>query len=162
MFEAANAEFTGRLPLAVSIEGEFPDAFQGGTLPPWPTAEGEDPAAEPSGQDSAAALDPQPAELVVIGCSKMFEDMVLQSGHQNALLLMNIVDSLAHGDALVSIRSKILSERSIKQVSDSTKLGYRLFAVVLVPLLLIAYGIFRAGVRRKEAALYRETLRRRR
>ncbi len=161
VFNPTGAEMIGRLPLALLVEGEFPDGFQGETLPEWPAA----PAAEgqaPPPPDTAAPLDPQPARLVLIGCAKMFDDMVLQSGQHNALFLMNIVDSLVHGDDLISIRSKVMTQRSLKMVGDSHKLFYRMFVVILVPVLLIAYGVFRVGVRRKEAAIYRESLRLRR
>ena len=40
------------------------------------------------------------------------------------------------------------------------KVFWRLFTVLVVPALIAAYGIFRAGLRRKEAARYRENLRR--
>jgi len=82
-------------------------------------------------------------------------------GHQNPLLLLNAVDALAYGEDLISIRAKIVSQRTIRVAGDSEKLFYRVFAVVLMPVLLVAYGIFRAGVRRKDAALYRENLGRR-
>lgn len=161
VFNPSGAEIVSRLPLGVMVEGEFPDGFQGETLPEWPAAPAaEDRPAPPP--DSGSPLDPKPAKLVLLGCAKMFDDMVLQSGQHNALFLLNLVDSLVHGDDLISIRSKVLSQRSIKLVGDSQKLLYRVFVVALVPLLLIAYGVFRAGVRRKEAALYRESLRRRR
>jgi ABC-type uncharacterized transport system involved in gliding motility auxiliary subunit len=154
-FSTKDRQFLGRQPLAALVTGEFPDTFQGEPLPPWPAAGGED---EPQPEaDHAPPLSPAPAQLLVIGCAKMFDDQVLQAG-QNALLLLNAVDGLAHGSDLISIRSKQLTERVIKPVSDSKKFGYRLFVTALVPAALAVFGISRAAVRRKEAALYREQL----
>ncbi|MBK7703876.1 MAG: hypothetical protein IPI34_13805 [bacterium] len=87
----------------------------------------------------------------MIGCAKMFDDMGLQAG-QNALLLLNAVDALTHGEEMISIRSKALTQRVIRPVDDGEKLFYRLFAAVLVPAALAVFGLLRAAKRRKEAA----------
>ncbi len=70
---------------------------------------------------------------------------------QNALFLLNAVDALAYGNDLISIRAKAMTQRSIRPVSNGEKLAYRIFAVILIPVLLAIYGLFRAGARRKEA-----------
>jgi ABC-type uncharacterized transport system involved in gliding motility auxiliary subunit len=138
------------LPLAALIEGDFPDTFAGVDVPEWPAAAPAEDGQEPPA-DVVTPLAPAPAKLVLTGCAKMFDDMALQAG-QNGLFLLNAVDALAYGDDLISIRSKALTMRSIRPVSDGEKLAYRLFAVVLVPVLLVIYGLIRAGARRKEAA----------
>ena len=89
----------------------------------------------------------------------MFDDSLL-GAMQNGLLLMNGVDYLAGSQALLSIRAKSLTNRVIKPVDAQAKLFWRLFTVLLVPVVIAAYGIFRAGLRRKEAARYRDNLRR--
>ncbi len=141
-FNPSGKEMVGPRPLAIMLEGQFPDAWQGKPVPAWP-----DSAAD----DQVAPLAEQPAKLILVGCAKMFDDMALQAG-QNGLLLLNCVDALAHGEDLISIRSKALTQRLIRPVSDSEKLLFRLFTVVLVPVLLAVYGLVRAGRRRKEAA----------
>ncbi len=159
---STNKEFLGPQPLAVLIEGEFPDSFQGRSVPDWPkdptAATAEDSLAQgPDAATNVTPLTPAPAKLVLIGCAKMFEDAILGAG-QNPLLLLNTVDALAHGEDLISIRSKMLTQRVIKPVGDSQKLFYRIFVVVLVPVVLAIFGIARAAMRRKEAALYRQQL----
>ena len=141
-FNPNGKEMVGPQPLAMLLEGQFPDTWQGKETPAWPDSDqvGE-----------VAPLELQPAKLILVGCAKMFDDMALQAG-QNALLLLNCVDALAHGEDLISIRSKALTQRTIRPVGESQKLLFRLFTVVLVPVLLAIYGLVRAGRRRKEAA----------
>ena len=91
------------------------------------------------------------ARLVLVGCAKMFDDMALQAGH-NSLFLLNAVDGLTHGEDLISIRSKILTQRIIRPVSDGEKIAFRFLTVALLPVLLVIFGLMRANNRRKEAA----------
>ncbi len=155
-FQPSKGDFLGPQPLAALLTGNFPDTFQARALPPWPAKPGAT-AATPPPPDTAPALKPTSAQLLVIGDAKMFEDEIAQAG-QNALFLLNAVDGLALGADLISIRSKMMTERSIKAVTDSQKFGWRLFVIGLVPVILAVYGVSRATLRRKEAALYREQL----
>jgi len=154
----SNKEFLGPVPLGVLVEGEFPDAFAGRSVPEWPA----DPTApadslEQGPVDTVTPLAAAPTKLVLFGCAKMFDDAILGAG-QNPLLLLNTVDALAHGEDLISIRSKMLTQRIIKPAGDNEKLAYRIFVVVVVPVALALFGIIRAAMRRKEAALYRQHL----
>jgi ABC-2 type transport system permease protein len=164
-FNEANKDFLGPQPLAVMLEGEFPDTFEGKSVPQWPgkganaeaATAGDEGPADSEQTITVAPLAPRPAKLLVLGCAKMFSDDIIQAG-QNALLLLNSVDAMAHGEDLISIRTKMLTQRVIKPVTDSQKLFYRLFVTALVPIGLAIFGIGRAAVRRKEAALYRQQL----
>jgi ABC-type uncharacterized transport system involved in gliding motility auxiliary subunit len=149
----------GAQPLAVLVEGIFPDTFAGGEVPPWPQA--ADPAAtdDPLSQVQATPppVDPQPGKLFLIGNAKMFDDNILGAG-QNALLLLNAVDFLAGSRELLDIRSKTLTQRVIKPVEASQKMVWRFVAVLMVPIIIAVFGIMRAAMRRKEATRYRESI----
>ena len=155
-FNAKNRQFEGPQPLAVLVSGTFPDAFAGRPVPRWP----EDADAPAATGDIVAPLQGKPAQLIVIGDAKMFDDSVIQAA-DNATFLLNAVDALAHGADLISIRSKALTQRAIKPVGDSQKVIWRLFVVGLVPVALAIFGISRAAARRREASRYREALDRR-
>jgi hypothetical protein len=155
-FDSRKRDWLGPQPLAVLLNGKFPDTFEGRGVPPWPAKTGAD-AATPPPPDTPTALKPAAGQLLLVGDAKMFEDDIAQAG-QNLLFLLNAVDGLALGADLISIRSKMLTERAIKPVTDSQKFMWRLFVIGLVPVVLAIYGISRATLRRKEAALYREQL----
>jgi len=159
MLSPEGKTMTGAQTLAVLVEGTFPDTFEGIEVPAWPQA--ADPAAEddPLSQVQAtpAPVDPQPGQLFLIGNAKMFDDNILGAG-QNALLLLNAVDFLAGSKELLDIRSKTLTQRVIKPVDTNQKMVWRFVAVLLVPILIAVFGFVRAGLRRKEAARYREAI----
>ena len=160
MLSPEGKTMTGAQPLAVLVQGVFPDTYEGKDVPAWPEA-GNPAAAEEDpltkGPTTPAPVDPQPGSLFLIGNAKMFDDNILAAG-QNALLLLNAVDYLAGSKDLLDIRSKTLTQRVIKPVEAREKMIWRIVAVLLVPCIIAVFGFIRAGVRRKEATRYRETI----
>ncbi|MCP4547364.1 MAG: GldG family protein [bacterium] len=145
----------GRLPLGVILDGQFPEPT--GPSPAWPAAPGGeqsygDPNAEPS-----FAGPPAPGQLILIGCGKIFEEPFVKAG-QNPVLLLNAVDALALGGDLIGIRSKLITQRSIKPIESAQKVLFRLFVLLLFPVLLTLFGVIRMVARRKEAGRYQESI----
>jgi ABC-2 type transport system permease protein len=150
--------------LAVLVEGVFPDPWEGKETPAWPATESEDDAVDEeagdedaTGEEEAPEAGPEPApepgRLLVLGCSKMFEEMLLdQAGH--AVFLLNSVDALTLGDDLISIRSKRLSRRTFGEVSDGRKLVFRVVNIGLIPALVIIFGLGRRMRRNREKEEY--------
>lgn len=157
LFSPNGKEMLGPQPLAVMVEGTFPDTFADREVPAWPTppvTEGEEaPAPEPA----PAPITPAGSQLLVVGCAKMFDDGII-AAPQNALLLLNAVDYMAGSKDLLSIRSKTLTNRTLKPMEAGTKLFWRFVTILLVPILLTVFGVSRAAMRRKEAARYRESV----
>lgn len=145
--------------LAVLVEGTFPDPWAGKPAPEWPGAANDStamppPPVETATTDSAGA---PVGRLLVIGCSKLFEEMLLdQAGH--AALLLNTVDALTLGDDLISIRSKATEARTFGLVSDGKKLAFRVINMALVPVLLVGLGLGNWARRRREADDYKAKL----
>ncbi len=143
-------EMEKALPLAFLVDGQFPAPES--ARPSWPAMSDSAAAAEAPPQ-----LAPAPGQLVLVGSSKLFEAPFVQFG-QNAMLLLNSVDALALGGELIGIRSKLITQRSIKPVEAGQKLAYRIFVVALLPLLFALFGILRLVMRRKESADYQAGL----
>jgi hypothetical protein len=109
---------------AVLLEGALPDAFAGRPA-------GTGPGVRPAGLPPAGTRDPlqrRPASRwsAAPRCSTTWA-----CGRPRPLLLLS-VDALTHGEEMISIRSKSLTQRVIRPV-ETPKLGFRLFAAVLVP-----------------------------
>lgn len=155
--DPAGKQMLGPQPLAVLAAGEFPDTFAGQEPPAWPSVGTEDDDAAAQGPPAATPLRPAASQLLVVGGAKMFDDMVLQ-GAQNALLLLNAVDYLAGNRDLLSIRSKQLTQRTIRPVSPGERIAWQLVVLALVPIVFIIVGVARAAKRRGEAARYRREL----
>jgi len=140
-------------PLAVLIEGVFPDPWEGEAVPQWPAAAADTTGEVEETAEAGAEPEPQPGRLVVIGCSKMFEEMLIsQSAH--ALFLINAVDALTSGDDLISIRSKQYDARMFGEVSDAKKLTFQVVTLALAPLLVLGLGLLNWVRRRQEADEY--------
>jgi ABC-type uncharacterized transport system involved in gliding motility auxiliary subunit len=140
-------DYDGPHPLGWILDGVF--AEPEGSMPDWVEPDTLI-TGEPFVQGAPAA-----AQFMVLGCGKMFEQPFL-GGAQNAMLLLNSVDALALGGELIGIRSRVITQRSLETMEPRTKLAYRLFTVVLVPVLIALFGIVRMILRRKESALYLE------
>jgi len=155
-------EMTGPYPLAILVSGQFPDTFADQEVPAWPEpasdAEAADAADAPAGPAVATPLLPEPARLLAVGCAKMFDDNVLQAA-QNALLLLNGVDYLAGSEELLTIRSKQLTQRTIRPVAAGEKLAWQIFVVALMPAVFVVLGVLRTAQRRREARRYQRQLR---
>jgi len=156
--DPSEQEMLGPQPLAVLVTGTFPDAYADrGDVPSWPDA-GQAEEEQETGPMPITPWQPEPASLLLVGSAKMFDDAVLQ-GAQNALLLLNAVDFLAGSEDLLTIRSKQLTQRTIRPVQASEKVFWQIVVVALVPLLYIVYGVMRLARRRAEATRYRRELR---
>ncbi len=139
----------GRSPLAVLLKGEIPNAWAEGNIPAWASTPDSLRAVEP-----VEEFVPVESAVVVIGCSKMFEDSFLQMVPGNAMLMLNAVDALTLGDDLIEIRAKITTQRSLRPLSDRARLLVKIIVVGLVPALVAVFGIFRQLRRRREEAQF--------
>lgn len=138
-------------PLAVLLKGQFPDAFEGIAKPNWPQ---DDPENPPKNQEeNEAELIPQAGNLLVIGCSSMFEENFIKNGGAINFFI-NAVDALTLGNVLINIRSQQPINRAMKKLEKMEKLWYRFLTIVLVPIIVIAFGSIRAFLRRKEKEQY--------
>jgi ABC-2 type transport system permease protein len=142
-------QMVGRVPLAVLLKGEIPNAWADGMIPAWANTPDSLRTDEP-----VEEFVPVESAIVVVGCSKMFEDSFLQMVPGNAMLLLNAVDALTLGDDLIEIRAKVTTQRSLSPMSDKARLLIKLIVVGLVPGLVAAFGVFRQLRRRREEAVF--------
>jgi ABC-type uncharacterized transport system involved in gliding motility auxiliary subunit/ABC-type transport system involved in multi-copper enzyme maturation permease subunit len=148
----------GSYPLAVLLEGQFPDVFQWQNRPAWPQEGAQ--AADPSvvqDTEKTPTITPRSGKLLVVGCSQMFqEDIIKNGGMLN--FFTNAVDALTLGGELINIRSHRQVETRIRPLSSAKKLWYRFMTILAVPCVLIVAGSIRAIWRRKEKEEYLKLL----
>ncbi len=144
-------------PLAVFVEGLFPDLYKGKPVPKWPSSgnsndekHSENPEKNIK-QENRQAAQAKPGKMIVIGCSKMFTDTVI-GALGNTTLALNCTDALALGEDLIHVRSKTQIQRFIPPVPARAKIFWRALVIFLVPFLWTTYGIIRALKRKKARA----------
>ncbi len=139
---APPASFDSPQPLAVMVEGTFPDAFAGGPVPGWiGGVEGE-------ALPAMGGEEPPPTRLLLLACDQLLRDRFIRSA-DNGRFALNAVDALALGDALVSIRGKQPVDRRIRRVPASTRTVHRVAVVAALPALIALLALGRAlAVRR--------------
>ncbi len=113
--------------LAVSVQGAVKSAYPGGNGP----QENKD------------------AKLVVVGDSDFMRDNLSQLSRDNLIFFQNLVDSVTIDQDLISIRSKSVSSRPLKETSDSQKAVARYLNVFGITAAVVAFGIIRYLMRRK-------------
>lgn len=148
-FDPEGHETIERPLLAALIEGVFPNPWQGKPVPSW----GGAPDTTGAARDTAMAPTGEPGRLLVLGCAKMFEDMLLEQ-QAHALFLLNAVDALSLGDDVISIRSKAFDRRTIGETSDGKRLAFRVANMALVPIAVVVFGLVRLVARRREEEVY--------
>lgn len=152
----------GPMPLAVFVQGQFADAYQGKEAPPWPEKSAETPAgtAEPTPKqkpEKPIDITPAPGKLILTGAASMFQKHLIKGGGHLSFF-MNSVDALTLGDELVTIRSKQPIDRSLGRVSTPAKVGWRLFVTFFFPILILVLGIFKMFWRRQAKQDYLKSL----
>ncbi len=160
-------EETQSYTLAAVVSGSFPSYFAGKEVPAAPAdttaAEGE--LAVLAEDAETITESTEPSQIVVIGSSFMVRSNFAQQFPENLVLAQNAVDWLTLGNALISIRSRAVSDRPLEPsiTADEAQGRRRLvkFAgTFAMPILLGIVGIGRWMVRRREKQAFQAELER--
>jgi ABC-type uncharacterized transport system involved in gliding motility auxiliary subunit len=114
---------TGQQNLAVAVSGKFNSAYGAGST--------------------------DAGRLIVVGDSDFMTDGFAQRNPDNLIFFQNLVDSLSLDEDLINIRSKGVTERPIKELSDGVKAAVRYGNIFGLTLIVVAFGLIRYFVRRR-------------
>ena len=88
--------------------------------------------------------DPWKGQILVLASAAPFQDGIInQPGYAHQVFLKTLVRTFAAPQRLVRIRVERTGPDQIPPLGHSARLGWRFFAVFLVPLLLLALGLWR-------------------
>ena len=87
------------------------------------------------------------SRIILIGDGDFARDQYL-GNRDNLTFFANMVDYLVDDAGLITIRTKDVSPPTLDQVSDGTKKMLKYGNLVVPPLLVLAYGLFRWRLRR--------------
>jgi ABC-type uncharacterized transport system involved in gliding motility auxiliary subunit len=116
------------IPMAAVVSGSFKSYFS--------TTGGENKVFVPQTTKSPDT------RIVVVGDGDFMKDD-FASSRGNLTFFINIVDYLADDAGLITIRSKDVAQPPLDQISDGTKKLLKYGDLILPPLLVIGYGLFR-------------------
>lgn len=136
--------------VAAALSGVFKSFYAGKEIPP-PEVDESDAAETPQSvaEDRVTKTESEPTQIVVVGNSKFLE----QGRPDGQLFFLNTVDWLTLGEDLISIRSHAITDRPLREVSESEKTFIRFICVFGIPLIVIAFGLLRYFLRRRAKRL---------
>ena len=121
MFAPSNGQ--RQLTLAVSVFGNFNSAYDGSKT-----------------GDS---------RLIVVGDSDFVKDGFARNNPDNLVFFQNLVDSLSLDEDLINIRSKGITDRPIKELSDGEKAAIRYLNIFGLTIAVVLFGMIRYYMRRR-------------
>jgi hypothetical protein len=134
----------GTQVVAAIIQGRFTSAFAGQAIP----SSGDSAAAPPDLNAPRADQSPE-TRVVVVGDGKFFEDQKGGGDRDNLLFFQNLIDWLAQDEALITIRSREVTDRPLKPVSEPTKRFVKYANMLGSPVLVVLFGLIVWQVRRR-------------
>lgn len=133
-------DMQGDIPLAVTVEDTFTSYFADKELP-----EGA--------QTMPGPEKPLAAKLLIIGSDQLIYDFFLQNNRSNQVFVQNLVDWFTIGEDLIDIRSKKLAQKPLREMTDSERVFIKWLATLIIPLILIIFGVVKVVVKRKARKL---------
>ena len=136
--------------VAISLSGVFKSFYAGKAIPPAEYSEPDEVVtAKPAEEERTTKTDSETTQIVVVGNSQF-----LQQGRPDGqLFFLNTVDWLTLGEELINIRSHGVTNRPLKEVSESEKFFLKFISIAGVPILVVAFGLVRFFLRRRAKRL---------
>jgi len=135
----------GQQILAAVVYGPFHSYFAGKPIPaPSDSAD----APVPSLGDTTRSLSPE-TRLVVVGDGEFFVDRKGGNDRDNLLFFQNMVDWLMQDEDLIGIRSREVTDRPLRAVSEPTKRVVKYANILGSPLLVVVFGLVAWQARRR-------------
>ena len=150
---------TGELksyPLAAALSGKFKSFYAGKPVPEPEKSDEDSSEPEPSEESSTEETIPESSEtqIIVVGNARFVDGQFLGRSGANLLFLENAVDWLTLGEDLIGIRSRFVSDRPLKEISEKSKLFVRIINICGASILVIAFGLARFIFKRRAKKIF--------
>ncbi len=141
---------------AVSVSGRFESFYTDREVPSFAPAGEEGEESITAAPDEVPLLESPDTRIIVVGNALFATDQFLAQFPANSVFLLNAIDWMTLGDKLITIRSRGATDRPLRELSDAAKSTIKAVGILGTPILVIAFGLVRFGLRRKASAA-RET-----
>ncbi|MDP8229319.1 MAG: Gldg family protein [Candidatus Electryoneaceae bacterium] len=139
------------IPLGVLVQGKFPSYWRGKQIP-------IDEEGNPVTDEPVIPLS-QSTRIIAISDGNFINDSYLSipdysrlmpepAGPDNLTMVLNLIDWLVQDESLISIRSRTVTSRPLEEISDGKRRTVKYLNLLLPPLLVIGFGLFRWQMRR--------------
>lgn len=89
------------------------------------------------------------ARIIVVSDSDFIQDFFVRSHPDNLIFALNSIDYLLNDISLISIRSKTIQERPLKDISPASKKAIKYLNILTTSILFGIFGIIKGIIRRK-------------
>ncbi len=159
-----DGETLGSYALAAVVKGNFESFYQGKDIPEPEMPEDEDRPPMPPQEDQETKEESPETYVAVIPnarfISNQFHQMAARSAafRDNLTFFLNLVDYMTFGEQLIGIRSREITERPLKEISDSSKALVKYANTFGVSLILIIIGLVRSYMKKRERIIYTQRM----
>lgn len=94
------------------------------------------------------------AIIIVAGSSNIILDNFSRMFPANQAFFLNLIEWATVGEGLREIRMRAIADRPIKTLSEAEKSKIRFINILIVPLIIVIYGIIKANLVRKRKFIY--------
>jgi len=145
-FKQFSAEDFNRryLTLASVISGRFKSFFADKSKP--------EPAEDVS-SDTLFLMESPENRMVVVGDADLIQDGKIGS-KDNLIFFMNVLDWLSQDETLIEIRSKEITSRPLKKISDGTRKALKYGNILGIPVLVVLFGVARWRIRKQAKKIF--------
>ena len=133
--------------LAVALSGTFKSFYAGKDIPVVERVETEEQVSE--AEDRTTKTDSAPTQIIVVGTSQF----LAQPRQDGRIFFQNTIDLLTLGEELIGIRSQTVTDRPLKETSDSERFLLKFLVIGGIPILVSIIGITRYFLRRRAKQL---------
>ncbi|OGY43003.1 MAG: hypothetical protein A2Y67_03385 [Candidatus Buchananbacteria bacterium RBG_13_39_9] len=133
-----------KVPMIILAKGQFKSAYAGQKAPEINSENSENVSADKTIDQAEKEI-----QIIAVGDSDFINDDNLKRFPDNAVFFQNAVDYLTMGSDLISIRAKTLQDRPLNQPSETKKTWIKIINLIMIPLLVIVFGVFRFYQRKK-------------
>lgn len=142
--------------VALALEGKFKSFYADKEIPPAATASaaeqaanGETPIPTPKKEARTTKTEGEQTQIVVVGTAQF----LAQLRPDGINFFLNTVDWLTLGDALIGIRSHVITDRPLREASDIEKNLIKYMCTIGIPLLVVMFGLIRYFLKRRAKRL---------
>lgn len=145
--------------LAIECRGSLSSFFEDKPVPELPLEPGQSFSAPQDELEQINLADN--ARFLVIASTRFVNNQFLSMYGENLIFFQNVIDSMALGDHLIGIRSRIVTNRPLdfgttdENKIESIKMRHRVMGIALVPIIITGFGLIRALMRKRKKAILR-------